>query len=79
MRILAIPIGETMEIPVDSRFDRAAKLGKHCSRPTSWFILCTPEISMSDCLARVLRPGDNVCDHADNHDGTGGEHGYQRT
>jgi hypothetical protein len=73
-----ISIGETMESPVDSQVDRASKLMKHCSRPTSCFFHRTPERLVSDFLAGTLRPGENVCDHADHHDGKGGEHGYQR-
>ncbi|MDX1815409.1 MAG: NifB/NifX family molybdenum-iron cluster-binding protein [Thermodesulfobacteriota bacterium] len=42
-------------------------------------VVKTPERLVSDYLAGTLRPGDNVCDHADHQDGKGGEHGYQRT
>ena len=38
----------------------------------------TPERLVSDYLAGILRPGENVCDHGGNHFGKGGEHGHQR-
>lgn len=79
MRIPVVSIGDTMESPVDSRFDRTAKFRRHCSRTTSYFFHRTPERPVSDILAGILRPGKNVCDIDGNHNGKGGEHGHQRT
>jgi len=79
MKPPVVSIGETVESPVDSRLDRAAKFRKHCPRPTSCYFRRTPERPVSGFLAGILRPGENVRDIGGKLNGKGGEHGHQRT
>jgi len=59
MRIPVISIGETMESSAGSRFDRAAKFRKPCSRPTSFFLPhAGDELRHADLLSgRIIQLG----------------------